>query len=86
MDHQQQTVDPYQNGFNLPANSHPPQQFFGGQSQNASPLLPEFTFGEEYDDGQYDDGGQGGTHEGKRRRIARVHDRYLWTVFNLAHR
>ena len=62
----------FQNGFNPPAVSHPPQQFFGGQSQTNSPLLPNFGFGEDFDDGQFEDGGYSGGQDGKRRRIAKV--------------
>ena len=57
--------------FTLPAYTNPPQQFFG-TSQDTSPLIPDFGFSEEYEDGLFDDIGHGVEHEGKRRRIAKV--------------
>ena len=58
--------------FSLPPITNPPQPIFNGQSQNTSPLLPDFGFGDELDDGQNDDTIHGEGGGSKRRRIARV--------------
>ncbi|KAG8534206.1 uncharacterized protein KY384_001050 [Bacidia gigantensis] len=57
MDPQQQVFD---TSFNIPPIPNPPTQFFGADSQDTSPLLPDFGFGDEFEDGQNDDGMQQG--------------------------
>lgn len=59
--------------FNYPPITNPPQQIFGDHTQNLSPILPNFGFGDDGDDDPNDDGGQGGGNDSKRRRIARVY-------------
>ena len=75
MDQYQTSPVQPQDGFNLPPITNPPRaQIFGGQSGNASPTIPDFTFADADVNGQDQDGGDGETNDAKRRRIARACD------------
>ena len=64
-----------QDGFNLPAITNPPRaHIFGGQSGNASPTIPDFSFADIDMNGHDLDGVDGETNDAKRRRIARACD------------
>ena len=60
------------NQFQPPQITNPPPQIFGGQSSDASPILPDFGFMDEMQDGFDQDGNHGDGNDAKRRRISRV--------------